>query len=226
MIVTIDGPAGAGKSSAARRLASELGFEFLDTGAMYRAVTWAALNQGIDLQDFESVFQLAQRIKIELVNNRVVVDGQDVSQEIREPVVTAQIFAVADNPKVRHLLVDQQRSIASRGRFVCEGRDQGTVAFPQAECKIFLTASPQSRAQRRVAELSDTGQSSQYQEILDQQNERDQRDSSRSVGKLLKAADAIEFHTDDLTLDQVVAQLKQIVLQRIGQKHRDLRTTD
>ena len=226
MIVTIDGPAGAGKSSAARRLANELGFEFLDTGAMYRAVTWAALNKKIDLRDLDAVYQLAAQIKIALSNNRVFVDGCDVSQEIRDPEVTAQISSVADNTRVRRLLVDQQRAIAATGNFVCEGRDQGTVAFPHADCKIFLTASPKSRAQRRVAELNDSGQQAEFQEILDQQNERDRRDSIRPVGNLVKAHDAIEFRTDELTLDQVVSQLKLIVLQRIGNAGRDLHTTD
>ena len=226
MIVTIDGPAGAGKSSAARRLANELGFEFLDTGAMYRAVTWAALNKKIDVRDTNAVYQLAAQIKIEFSDNRVLVDGRDVSQEIRDPSVTAQISSIADNLRVRGLLVDQQRAIASKGDFVCEGRDQGTVAFPRADCKVFLTASPQSRAQRRVAELNESGQTAQFQEILDQQNDRDRRDSIRPIGNLIKAHDAIEFRTDELTLDQVVTQLKLIVLQRIGDTGRDLHTTD
>lgn len=219
MIITIDGPAGAGKSTAARRLADELGFKFLDTGAMYRAVTWAVLEQGIDPADTSAVARLAASIELRLESDRVFVNGREVTREIREAAVTANISSVADNPQVRQELVAQQRRIAAAGNFVCEGRDQGTVAFPHATCKIFLTASASSRAQRRVDELRARGDPADFDQILAQQNERDRRDSIRPVGKLSKASDAIEVLTDDLSLDQVVARLKQIAESRIAAAH-------
>ena len=148
MVIAIDGPAGAGKSTVTRKLAQRLGFHFLDTGAMYRAVTWAAIDRGVNLDDSESLLSLANSIKIAFDGDNVSVDGRDVSVQIREPEVTRNIFHVADHPGIRDILVRLQREIASTGNYVCEGRDQGTVAFPDAFCKIYLNASPQYRALR------------------------------------------------------------------------------
>jgi cytidylate kinase len=215
MIVTIDGPAGAGKSTVARRLAERLGFEILDTGAMYRAVTWAALAAQVDLADEAAVARLAEQVDIRLAHGKTWVDGRDVTREIREPQVTAEVSTVADNPNVRARMVELQRKIAVSGNYVCEGRDQGTVAFPSAEVKFFLTASVAHRSRRRWQELCDAGFPVPLEELERQQTERDRRDASRPVGALRRADDALEFNTDDLSVDQVVDALENLVRQRM-----------
>jgi cytidylate kinase len=211
MIVTIDGPAGAGKSSAARELARRLGFRFLDTGAMYRAVTFAARERGIDLADAEQLAQLAKQIRVELAGDGVLLDGDDVTKAIRRFDITSVIHYAADNPAVRGQLVLWQRAAAEGGDVVTEGRDQGTVVFPDAEVKIFLTADEVERAKRRHRDLEARGESISFDDVLANQRLRDQRDSSRAVGALVKANDAIEVSTDGLSPDEVVAKLEQIV---------------
>lgn len=215
MIVTIDGPAGAGKSTAAKALAKEIGFRYLDTGAMYRAVTWLVLREQVAPEDELQVAQLAQAIQIEFPGDRVLVNGIDVTREIRSADVNQNISTVSDNRLVREELVRRQREIAASGNFVCEGRDQGSVAFPNADCKIFLTASPEARARRRCQELVEKGEPADYEFILAQQKDRDCRDESRPVGRLVKAAGAVELVTDDLSLAQVVEKLKQIVAAKL-----------
>ncbi len=215
MIVAIDGPAGAGKSSVTRLLAERLGFQFLDTGAMYRAVTLAAIDQGIDLLNESALQTIATEIEIIFEGEEVFIDGKISTSAIREPEVTRSVASVANAPSVRSYLVDLQRRIASQGNFVCEGRDQGTVAFPDSFCKIFLTASPKARAQRRVEQLSLSGKPVEFEVVIRDQEIRDQQDSTRDVGRLMKAQDAIELLTDDLSLEEVVAELESIVRQRI-----------
>src|SRR6187397_1822303 len=170
MIVAIDGPAGAGKSSIARRLAERLGFQFLDTGAMYRAVALAALREGLGPSDTGAIASLAQRLSIEMRHERTLLDGEDSSAAIRSSEVSASVYLAADNVAVRRRLVDLQREIATGRDTVTEGRDQGTVAFPHAECKIFLTASPEVRASRRHAELKLRGEAISYEQVLAQLN--------------------------------------------------------
>ncbi|MEX0642926.1 MAG: (d)CMP kinase [Pirellulales bacterium] len=211
MIETIDGPAGAGKSSAARELARRLGFRFLDTGAMYRAVTWAAKERGLDLADAESLARLAREMRVELVDDRVLVDGRDVTKEIRTFDITTAIQYAADNPAVRAQLVEWQRAAANSHNVVTEGRDQGTVVFPRAECKIFLTADEDERARRRYRDLVDRGESMSFDEVLSAQQTRDERDCNRPVGALIKANDAIEVSTNRLTPQEVVERLEEIV---------------
>lgn len=211
MIVTIDGPAGAGKSSAARELARRLGFRFLDTGAMYRAVTLAARERGYDLADGDQLARLVGEIQVELVGDRVLLNGSDVTTAIRKFDITTVIHHAADNGAVRGQLVVWQRAAAAGSDVVTEGRDQGTVVFPDAGCKIFLTADEQERARRRHRDLVGRGEQISFDEVLDNQRLRDQRDSSRAVGALRKADDAIEVSTDGLSPDEVVARLEAIV---------------
>ena len=211
MMVTIDGPAGAGKSSAARALAQRLGFKFLDTGAMYRAVTLAAIERNWDWTDCDGLARLAREISIELVGDRVLLDGRDVTTAIRTAAITAASRWAADNPGVRAHLVVLQRQAAAGHDVVTEGRDQGTVVFPDAECKIFLTADPAERARRRMGDLAGRGEQVAFEEVLAKQEERDQRDRQREVGPLVPAPDAVEVSTDGLTPGEVVDKLQQIV---------------
>jgi cytidylate kinase len=211
MIVAIDGPAGAGKSSAARALARRLGFRFLDTGAMYRTVALAALRRGLDWNEPEALAELARRLKIEVGDDRVLLDGEDVTDEIRTSAVTAATHYAASNGAVREHLVSLQRQAAGRDNVVAEGRDQGTVAFPAAECKIFLTATPGERARRRLLDLEMRGEPATFEDVLAQQNLRDERDAAREVGPLRPAADAIHVLTDGLEPEQVVDRLEEIV---------------
>jgi cytidylate kinase len=214
MIVTIDGPAGAGKSSVSKRLAHRLGFQFLDTGAMYRAITYAALSRGLGPQDADAIADLAERVSLILHDDRVLLDGFDVTALIRTSEVASQVHLAADNRRVRERLVQLQREFANGNDTVTEGRDQGTVAFPHAECKIFLTASPEERAKRRCAELQARGETVTYEEVLQQLNERDRRDMEREFGALRRADDAIDVCTDGLTTEEVISRLESIVLQR------------
>lgn len=214
MVVTIDGPAGAGKSSAARELARRLGFRFLDTGSMYRAVTLAATERGIDLADSDALVQVAEEVEIWLDEDRVLLDGRDVTRAIRTLEITSATKFAADCPRVRSRLVDQQRRIAEGLDVVTEGRDQSTVVFPDAECKIFLTAGEEVRAERRYLDLVGRGERVTLEEVLEKQRIRDQGDCTRAVGKLYKADDAIEVSTDGLTREEVVDRLMEIVEQR------------
>ncbi len=216
MIVTIDGPAGAGKSSIARRLAERLGFQFLDTGAMYRAVALAALRKGLGDGDADAVAKLANELTIDMQHERTFLNGEDVSAAIRTSEVSAAVYLAADNVAVRGRLVELQRQIAGSRDTVTEGRDQGTVAFPQAECKIFLTASPEERARRRLTELVARGEPITLEQVLAQQADRDHRDAARPVGALVKAADAVEVWTDGLTPEEVVDRLEAIVREKMA----------
>jgi len=214
MVVTIDGPAGAGKSSVARGLARRLGFRFLDTGATYRAVALAGLERNVAWDDAAALTRLARALQIDIRGEQVLLDGRDVTREIRTSQVTARIHHVADNPQIRQLLVDLQRRLADGGHVVTEGRDQGTVVFPSAECKVFLTASPEERALRRMRDLKARGEALPFSQVLQQQNERDCRDSTREVGRLVAAPDAIELNTDGLTPEEVIDRLEVMVRAR------------
>lgn len=214
MIITLDGPAGAGKSSMARALAKRLGYRFLDTGAMYRAIALAAMRRNVDWSDSATLAELVGHVRVELQNEHVFLDGEDVTDLIRTPEVTASVHYVADNPAVRQQLVDQQRRVARGKNIVCEGRDQGTVAFPDAECKIFLTATPAERARRRWKELEARGQVVAFDVLLEQQNERDRRDTTRPVGRLVRAEDAVEVVSDGMSVDEVLAHLEGLVRAR------------
>jgi cytidylate kinase len=200
MIVTIDGPAGAGKSSAARRLARRLGFRFLDTGAMYRAVALAG-KAGLTL---------------EVSDEGIVMNGEDVTAAIRTLEITSLTQHAADNDAVRRQLIDQQRALAAGKDVVTEGRDQATIVFPEAECKVFLTAGEEERARRRFQDLLARGEEVDVRVVLEKQRLRDRRDVERAFGGLAKAPDSIEVNTDGMTPDEVVDRLEQIVRQKQG----------
>ncbi len=214
MIVTIDGPAGSGKSTAARGLSQRLGFEFLDTGAMYRCVALAVLNQGIDPADSQSVGDVSQQIRISFADAHVILNGVDVTQAIRTAEVSEAASKVAQYPVVREALVDLQRQAAEGVNIVSEGRDQGTVVFPDALCKFFLIADPEERARRRFDEMQGQDQEITQEEILQQIHQRDQRDESRTVAPLKPADDAVEINTSQLSIEEVLDQLEQTVRER------------
>lgn len=211
MIVTIDGPAGAGKSTAARAVAERLGWRYLDTGAMYRAVAWAATDRGVDLADSEAVAMLARGIAIEFEGPRVLVDGRDVTAVIRTKPVTDATRHVADAAAVREVMTALQRRVARACDVITEGRDQGTVVFPEAELKVFLTASPHERARRRHDEEVARGRQVTLDEVLAAQTARDDADSRREVGPLVAAADAVPLDTDGLSHEEVVDRLVALV---------------
>jgi cytidylate kinase len=197
VVIAIDGPAGAGKSTVARRLAEELGFTYLDSGAMYRTVALAALRAGVDVEDAEALAELARRVEI------------DESEEIRAPDVTAAASRVSVHPAVRAAMVARQREVIAGGRYVAEGRDIGTVVSPDSPLKVFLTASDAERARRRAAESG-----ADEAAVLAAQAERDARDREREVGALRAADDAVELDTTGLGIDEVVARVAALARER------------
>jgi cytidylate kinase len=215
MIITIDGPAGAGKSSAARALARRLGFEFLDTGAMYRAVALAALRAGVNLRDEAALSALLEAVRLEMPpGGRVLLGGEDVTGLIRTQEVTAATGPVADSPAVRRRLAAMQRALAVGRNLVCEGRDQGTVVFPDAGCKFFLTADPAERARRRQQEMASRGERLELEAVLAAQEVRDRRDAARDLAPMRPAADAVELDSTRLTPEQVVDAMEAAVRRR------------
>jgi len=225
LIVAIDGPAGAGKSAVARRLAAELGALYIDTGAMYRAVAYTALFVGTDLSDPLALTSLAEEIRIELrpptLENpetvRVLVDGRDITEHIRTPAISQLTSTISAVSGVRKRLVDEQRQMAASGSAVMEGRDIGTVVFPNADVKIFLTATPEERARRRQLQLQETGKSVDFDELVREISERDTRDSTRADSPLVPASDAQVVLTDGLSEDEVVQLLREICLKKVQQ---------
>jgi len=208
MIVTIDGPAGSGKSSAARALAARLGFEFLDTGAMYRAVAFAAIRDSIPAEDTPQFRNWLTNLHIEATPSAVFVSGQEISGEIRTPEISAIASRLATLAPVREVLVDLQRRAAVGRSLVTEGRDQGTIVFPDAECKFFLVADPIERARRRHKELVARGQKLTLDDVLSAQEERDRRDSERAVAPTKPAAGAIMIDSTDLSPEDVVNRIE------------------
>lgn len=216
MIVTIDGPAGSGKSTAARGLAKRLQFDFLDTGAMYRAVAWQCLQQSIDLHDESAVAESAHAMQLRLDQQHVFVDGRDVTAEVRMPEVSHGSSIVASNPAVRRELAARQREFANGRNIVTEGRDQGTAVFPHAECKFYVTANPEERAARRHRELLERHEQAEpIEDILRQIRERDARDKTRVIDPLRAADDAIRVDTSGLTPEAVLDRLESLVRERM-----------
>lgn len=215
MIVTIDGPAGSGKSTAARGLAVRLGFHFLDTGAMYRVVALECLKRQVDIADERQAAAVAHSVEISFSKERVFADGVDVSEEIRSPEVTRASSVVAMHSSVRQELVRLQRKVAAGLNVVCEGRDQGTVVFPDAECKFFLTADPRQRAVRRQRELAKRGGPVDLDVVQAELLARDHRDANRNDSPLIPADDAEHIDTSDLNPTQVLDLLERIAREKL-----------
>jgi cytidylate kinase len=204
MIVAIDGPAGAGKSTVARRLAERLDFRYLDTGAMYRALTWLALERGADLDDGAALTELARANPISFEDEqRVMIDGQDVSTEIREPRIDRVVSSVARHPSVREVMRVRQRELGESGDVVIEGRDIGTMVAPAAEVKIYLVADERERARRRVAERPGLAADALATDL----RSRDERDAAQ----MRPAEDAEEIDTTELSIDDVVTRIEELV---------------
>lgn len=212
-IVAIDGVSGSGKSSTAKAVAKELKVLHLDTGAMYRAITFLALRSEIPPTNVEALAALSSHVEMDLdEQGRLWIDGLDLSKDIRAPEVNAAVSDYARVPEVRHVLVAIQRDIGARRSLVAEGRDMGTVVFPQAKFKFFMWASPEVRATRRVIELEALGLPCDYDEVLKNLSERDSKDSGRTHSPLMKAADSIEIDTSRLTFPEQVAIITSHVL--------------
>jgi CMP/dCMP kinase len=206
MIVAIDGPAGAGKSTVARALASRLGFRYLDTGAMYRALTWLALEEGVDLESGAALGALAQASAIAFDRDRVTIAGEDVTEAIRRPEIDRVVSTVARHPEVREVMRDRQRELAEQGDAVIEGRDIGTVVCPNADVKVYLVANPEERARRRVADRPEIGAEALATDL----RLRDQRDAAQ----MRPAADAETIDTTYLDVDDVVARIEELIAAR------------
>jgi cytidylate kinase len=216
MIITIDGPAGAGKSTAARGLARRLGFDFLDTGAMYRAVALAAIRRGTPLDDPPGLAAILADLRLEVPPGRVLLNGEDVTSTIRTREMAEASSAVAAVRVVRDYLIERQRAVAAGRNFVCEGRDQGTVVFPEAACKFFLVADPVERARRRQRDLAAQGRPVPLEDLLRDQEVRDRRDAGRDFAPMKPAADAILLDSTHLTLDEVIDRMEREVRCKSG----------
>lgn len=217
--VAIDGPAGAGKSTISRRAAQEMGFIYVDTGALYRAIGLYALQNQINIEDSKAVEKMLSNIKVELVfaqgEQHVMLCGQDVTSQIRTPAVSMAASQVSAVPFVRSFLFDLQQKIAVSHNVVMDGRDIGTVVLPNAQVKIFLTASPEERATRRYNEMLEKGENAEYDKVLADIRQRDYNDSHRAVAPLMPAKDAILVDTTGNTLEQSVKQLINIIKERL-----------
>ena len=220
-IIAIDGPAASGKSTLAEKLAYGLGYLYFDTGIMYRAVTWVASQRGVAVEDETTVTKLAETVAIDVrppsVDDGrgydVLVGGKDITWEIRRPEVDAIVSVVSAYPGVRRALSAQQRRIGMRGKVVMVGRDIGTVVLPEADLKIYLDASVEERARRRYVELQARGENAKLDDILEAMRMRDQIDSTRDVAPLRPASDAVLIDSDNLDIDQVLAQVERLVRQ-------------
>ena len=222
LTIAIDGPAGAGKSTVAQRVATALGYLYIDTGAMYRGATWVALERRADLNDTEQVVHLLEAADLELKSPdetsqgrvRVFVNGSDVSMIVRSRIISKFVGVVAAIPGVRKILVKKQQALAVSGAVVMDGRDIGTVVLPDADVKVFLTAGAQIRAERRLKELKELGQLADFNVLLKEIEARDHLDCTRETSPLRQAEDAVVINTDHLTIDEVVQQVLTMCAQK------------
>jgi CMP/dCMP kinase len=214
LIIAIDGPSGAGKGTVARGVAAELGYRHIDSGAMYRAVGWKAIQEDVPLDNEARVAALADRSRIELTDPRVTIDGHDVTRAIRTPEIDRAATAVARLPKVRAVLVDRLRRLGAGGGVVMEGRDIGTVVFPVADVKIYLDASPEERARRRANDPAHTNVPAAVAEVATLLDARDQQDRTRTASPLYAAPDAVIVDTTGRSVEQVVRDVMNVIASR------------
>ena len=210
-IVAIDGPAGSGKSSVAKNIAKRMDFTYLDTGAMYRAVTFKLLKENVKCEEIEKVREILKKTKIDMRGTSIYVDGEEISAEIRKREVTALVSKTAAIKEVRESMVEQQRVISKGKKVILDGRDIGTVVFPNADVKIFLVATAQERAVRRVKDYERLGQTVSYEEVLKEIIERDRADMERENSPLEKAKDAVEVDTTSLTITEVEDRIVEVI---------------
>ena len=204
MIIAVDGPAGAGKSTISKLIAKKLNINYIDTGAMYRAVTYKCLSEGVDVKNEEAVIEVAKRTDIDFRDNNIYLDSKVVNEEIRTREVSANVSDVAKIKEVRYLMVDVQREIGTRNDVILDGRDIGSYVFPNADYKFFLVATPEERGRRRYKELCEKGFEGTLEEIIKDIEKRDEIDSNREFAPLKKADDAIEIDTTGLGIEEVV----------------------
>jgi cytidylate kinase len=216
LIVAIDGPSGAGKGTIAREVAARIGYRHVDTGAMYRAVAWKSVQEGLDLSDENAVAALAARAQIVVGDGAIAVDGHDVREAIRTPEIDAAAAAVARQPRVREVLIAQQRAMGADGGVVMEGRDIGTVVFPRAHVKIYLDASPEERARRRATDPAHAAGrgGTAVRDVASALAARDRSDSTRAVSPLAVAADALFVDTTGVPIEEVVERVMALVRER------------